>query len=88
MTETVLALEDARLTLAGNAGPVEILKGITLQVARGETVDYLGTPARRHAPLDFMAVTDHAEYMGFLNTLEDPASELANSDFAREYREL
>ncbi|MFM7272572.1 MAG: DUF3604 domain-containing protein, partial [Gammaproteobacteria bacterium] len=56
--------------------------------ARGESVDYLGTPARRHAALDFMAVTDHAEYMGFLNTLEDPGSALSGSDFAREYREL
>ena len=38
----VLALTDARLTLAGNAGPVEILKGITLSVRRGETVGLIG----------------------------------------------
>jgi putative ABC transport system ATP-binding protein len=42
MTETVLALSDARLTLAGNAGPVDILKGITLTVARGETLGLVG----------------------------------------------
>lgn len=42
MTETVLALEDARLTLAGNAGPVEILKGISLNVQRGETLGLVG----------------------------------------------
>ena len=42
MAETVLALKDARLTLAGNAGPVEILKGITLEVARGETLGLVG----------------------------------------------
>ncbi|MFZ1510039.1 MAG: ATP-binding cassette domain-containing protein, partial [Tabrizicola sp.] len=38
----VLALTDARLTLAGNAGPVDILKGISLQVHKGETVGLVG----------------------------------------------
>ncbi len=42
MTEPVLDLNDARLTLMGNAGPVEILRGITLSVARGETVGLVG----------------------------------------------
>ncbi len=42
MTDTILALTDARLTLAGNAGPVEILKGITLTIRRGETVGLIG----------------------------------------------
>ena len=42
MAETVLALSDARLTLAGNAGQVEILRGITLDVARGETLGLVG----------------------------------------------
>jgi putative ABC transport system ATP-binding protein len=42
MNDTVLSLRDARLTLAGNAGPVDILKGITLDVARGETLGLVG----------------------------------------------
>ena len=42
MTETVLALHDAWLTLAGNAGAVDILKGITLTVPRGETLGLVG----------------------------------------------
>jgi putative ABC transport system ATP-binding protein len=42
MPDPVLSLTDVRLTLAGNAGPVEILRGITLQVARGETVGLVG----------------------------------------------
>lgn len=42
MTDPILALDGARLTLAGNAGPVEILKGITLTVERGETVGLVG----------------------------------------------
>ena len=42
MTDPVLALTDARLTLAGNAGPVDILKGISLTVEKGETLGLVG----------------------------------------------
>jgi putative ABC transport system ATP-binding protein len=42
MGDPILALEAAELTLAGNAGPVEILKGISLSIERGETVGLIG----------------------------------------------
>ena len=42
MPETILSLKDAELTLDGNAGRVEILKGITLDIARGETLGLIG----------------------------------------------
>ena len=42
MTEPVLALQDAWLTLTGNAGSVDILKGITLSVGRGESLGLVG----------------------------------------------
>ncbi len=42
MASPVIALEDAALTLRGNAGPVKILRGITLEVARGETLGLVG----------------------------------------------
>jgi putative ABC transport system ATP-binding protein len=42
MADTILTLSDARLKLMGNAGPVEILKGITLGVTRGETLGLTG----------------------------------------------
>ncbi|SEN94127.1 putative ABC transport system ATP-binding protein [Gemmobacter aquatilis] len=42
MGDPILALDKAQLTLAGNAGPVEILRGITLTVERGETVGLVG----------------------------------------------
>jgi putative ABC transport system ATP-binding protein len=42
MTDPVLSLKDAALTLQGNAGPVEILRGITLDVERGETLGLVG----------------------------------------------
>lgn len=40
--DTVLGLRDARLTLAGNAGPVEVLRGITLDIERGSSVGLVG----------------------------------------------
>lgn len=42
MPEEILALSAARLTLSGNAGPVEILKGITLSITKAETVGLVG----------------------------------------------
>ncbi|MGZ3217246.1 ABC transporter ATP-binding protein [Paracoccus sp. T5] len=42
MAETVIRLRDAGLTLQGNAGPVEILRDITLDVRRGETLGLVG----------------------------------------------
>ncbi|MGY6536878.1 MAG: ABC transporter ATP-binding protein [Pararhodobacter sp.] len=42
MTEPVIALKAASLTLMGNAGPVDILHDITLDVARGETLGLVG----------------------------------------------
>jgi putative ABC transport system ATP-binding protein len=42
MSDPVLSLTDTRLSLDGNAGRVDILHGITLQVAKGETVGLTG----------------------------------------------
>lgn len=42
MSDPVLTLKDARLRLSGHAGPVDILHGITLEVARAETLGLTG----------------------------------------------
>ena len=42
MPDPVLSLADARLTLQGNAGPVEILKGLSLEIQPGESVGLVG----------------------------------------------
>lgn len=42
MTASVLSLKDVTLRLQGNAGPVEILHGISLEVAAGETLGLVG----------------------------------------------
>lgn len=41
-TETAIAFKDVELTLSSNAGRVEILRGVDLTVARGETVGIVG----------------------------------------------
>ena len=55
--------------------------------ARGEPITYLGQKVQRPRPLDFTAVTDHAEYMGTLNQLDDPNSTLSKSDLGKLIRE-
>jgi len=42
MSDPVLSLQDASLSLNGNAGPVDILRGVTLDVAQRETVGLVG----------------------------------------------
>ena len=42
MPDPVLTLVDTSLTLKGNAGPVDILRGIDLSVTRGETLGLTG----------------------------------------------
>jgi hypothetical protein len=48
--------------------------------AMGEPVEYLGATVRRSRPLDFMALTDHSEYLGAsMRGLADPQSAFARS---------
>ena len=42
MTDPILSLKDASLSLNGNAGRVDILKDITLNVTKGETLGLIG----------------------------------------------
>jgi hypothetical protein len=63
--------------------------GITMQpeeayrFARGEAVDYMGRTVRRRATLDFLAVTDHSEYMGVLREIVTPGGPFADTDWPR-----
>ncbi|MFW6093704.1 MAG: DUF3604 domain-containing protein [Pseudomonadota bacterium] len=52
--------------------------------ARGESLEHPNGYAMRlrGPPLDFMAVTDHATYLGVLPSLEHPESRLAGSELA------
>ena len=42
MTDTAISLDNVSLRLRGNAGPVDILHGITLNVTQGETLGLIG----------------------------------------------
>jgi hypothetical protein len=50
--------------------------------AKGQPVDYLGKTEQRKVPLDFLAVTDHAEYLGALPLTADPNSPVAKTEWA------
>jgi len=54
--------------------------------ARGEPVNYLGHRMQRRWPLDFMAVTDHAENLGVASEIEDPQSAFSRSESGRRIR--
>jgi len=53
----------------------------SFKYAMGEEVEYLGKKVRRHAPLDFLAVTDHAEYLGVVRQTIDPKGPFAASEW-------
>lgn len=52
----------------------------------GAIKDYIGENIKLKRPLDFMAVTDHAEYMGVMKMMIDPNHELFTSSLAEEVR--
>ncbi|MEO0500675.1 MAG: DUF3604 domain-containing protein [Pseudomonadota bacterium] len=51
--------------------------------AKGEPIRHPGGYDISAPPLDFLAVTDHAEYMGVVKAMGDPASPLAATDIAK-----
>jgi hypothetical protein len=64
-------------TLQTNTTPED-----SYRYAMGEEVDYLGTKQKRHTPLDFLAVTDHAEYLGVVRLVRDPSGPLAKTEWS------
>lgn len=42
MAETIISLKDAKLSLEGNTGRVDILRGVTLDIEPGETLGLVG----------------------------------------------
>jgi hypothetical protein len=55
--------------------------------AEGETITYLGKQVHRiDPPLDFLAVTDHSEYLGVMRELDDPASSFSQSEAGKQIK--
>ena len=53
----------------------------SFRYAQGETVEYMGKPVKRNTPLDFLAVTDHAEYLGLARDTINPNGPFANTEW-------
>lgn len=53
--------------------------------ASGEEVTYMGNKVKRNAPLDFLAVTDHSEYLGAIVAVRDPEGPFAGTELYRQY---
>jgi hypothetical protein len=53
--------------------------------AMGEEVEYMGQKVKRIAPLDFLAVTDHSEYLGVIVAVRDPKGPFAGTELYRQY---
>src|SRR5262249_54787541 len=69
-------------------GPTKVDPDAAYRFARGEVVDYFGQPVRRREPLDFLAVTDHSEYVGVFSELADPRSAVSQSEVGKKFRSL
>lgn len=53
--------------------------------AMGQEVVYMGQKVKRNAPLDFLAVTDHAEYLGAIAAIRDPNGAYVGTDLYKLY---
>jgi putative ABC transport system ATP-binding protein len=83
MNNPVLALEDVRLTLAGNAGPIEILKGITLSVAKGETLGLIGPSGSGKSSLLMLMGGLERATSGSIRALNEDMTALDENGLAR-----
>jgi Protein of unknown function (DUF3604) len=55
----------------------------SFRYAMGENVEYMGKPEKRLVPLDFLAVTDHAEYLGAVRETINPSGVFANTEWQK-----
>lgn len=53
----------------------------SFRYAMGEPVEYFGKQRKRIEPLDFLAVTDHAEYLGVIRETINPNGPFAKSEW-------
>lgn len=83
MADTVLSLTDARLTLDGNAGPVEMLRGISLTVERGESVGLTGPSGSGKSSLLMLMGGLERATGGTITALGHDLSSMSEDDLAR-----
>ena len=83
MTDTVLSLRDVSLSLMGNAGPVDILHDISLDVADGDTLALVGpSGSGKSSLLMLMGGLEHAS-SGQITALGQDLTKLDEDALAR-----
>ena len=56
--------------------------------AIGEAVQYMGRAVQRKRPLDFLAITDHSEYLGVAPLAKDPDGPFADTPWPETFSEI
>jgi hypothetical protein len=67
------------LSFDARNGGTNTLPEDAYRFARGESYEVDGETLTLRTPLDFLAVTDHSEYMGMVKLAEDPQGPFANT---------
>ncbi len=83
MEAPVISLADAALTLDGNAGRIEILKGITLDVVKGETLGLIGPSGSGKSSLLMVMGGLERATGGSISVLGRDMTALGEDDLAR-----
>lgn len=83
MTDTVISLKDIGLSLDGNAGRVDILHDITLDVARGETVGLIGPSGSGKSSLLMLLGGLEQATAGVVSVLGRNLTDMNEDDLAR-----
>ncbi|WP_417602849.1 ABC transporter ATP-binding protein [Primorskyibacter flagellatus] len=87
MTKPILSLQDVTLALEGNAGPVEILHGISMDVSEGETLALVGpSGSGKSSLLMIMGGLERAS-AGSVTVLGQELSEMDEDQLARMRRD-
>ena len=83
MTAPVISLKELNLTLSGNAGSVDILKGISLTVQKGETLGLIGpSGSGKSSLLMIMAGLENATN-GVVSVMGEDFTKLDEDQMAR-----
>ncbi len=83
MTSPVISLNDMNLTLSGNAGSVDILKGISLTVQKGETLGLIGpSGSGKSSLLMIMAGLENAS-SGAVSVMGNDLTDMNEDQMAR-----
>ena len=74
---------------AGLVGNVKLTPADAFRFARGEEVEaHNGMMAKLNRPLDFLVVSDHAEYMGIVPLIRDSDPQLMKNEWGKRWHDM